>query len=319
MVNEIKPNKKKKLIHKLDMFCQSKYKVDFIIHELNKIPRKFYWKRLINSVENSPWQFAINKEGDNKNHILISLTTYPERYPAVVKTLKSLSLQTMKPDKIVVSIFEDDGILPELKELERYGIEFNIIPENLKPHNKYFYTMQKYSEYDIITVDDDCYYSKDLVSSLWNKHKEYPKCVCARRVHKMLWDTQGRLKKYDSWAQDWSHMKKPSMDLLATGVSGVYYPAHILPLETFNAENIKKSALLADDIWLKAMELKDEIPVVWVANRMSSPPDVEGTSQVGLYINNVYGNRNDVIIHEIEKIYPEIWSKSNLLKFDMKV
>lgn len=310
MVNDVKPSRIKKLIHKLDMFWQSKYKVYFIIHELNKIPRKFYWKRLISFVENSSWQFSINKDRENSNHILISLTTYPERYPAVIKTLKSLSLQTMKPDKIVVSIFEDDKISPELKELEKYGIEFNIVSENLKPHNKYFYTMQKYSGYDVITVDDDCYYSQDLVSSLWNKHKEYPECVCARRVHKMLWDEQGKLKPYDSWAQDWSHTKEPSMNLLATGVSGVYYPAHILPVETFNAGNIKKRALLADDIWLKAMELKAAIPVVWVPSRMSAPPDVEGISRTGLYVNNVYGNRNDVIIHEIEKLYSGIWNET---------
>ena len=56
-------------------------------------------------------------------------------------------------------------------------IELLNAKEDILGHKKYFYTMQKYKDLPIITVDDDSIYSKDLVQLLYDNYKKYPHCI----------------------------------------------------------------------------------------------------------------------------------------------
>ena len=71
--------------------------------------------------------------------------------------------------------------------------DVNIIynEENLKPHLKYFYTMQLYREYAIITLDDDLGYSYDTFESLFNAYVENPNIINGRRAHLMTFNNNG--------------------------------------------------------------------------------------------------------------------------------
>lgn len=291
-------------------FKKANFKWHIIETQIRKIPRKLEWKRIRKSVELSRWQYAIGKDERHDEKIMISLTTYPARYSCVVKTLKSIALQTMKPDKICIWIFNGDGLPDDHKLLEKYGIEFHLVNENLRSHNKYFFAMQEYPEYSIITIDDDCYYPKDLVECLWKTHQKYPDCICARRVHKMV-RKDGFLAPYITWGMDWRHDYEPRHDLIATGIGGVYYPASIMPRETFNKMNIIDTSLYADDIWLKAMELIHSIKVVWAPCSTTLPGAVKESQKSNLYSNNVDKNKNDEAIRKIEERYFGIWNKIN--------
>ncbi len=90
-------------------------------------------KALVNAVQNSRAEFGI------RPHIVISLTSYPARFNTVCKTLKSLLNQNMKPDRIIVYLdVVDEAVTTEMRDLEKYGIEYRTSMENLKPHTKYF-------------------------------------------------------------------------------------------------------------------------------------------------------------------------------------
>ena len=47
--------------------------------------------------------------------------------------------------------------------MSKYGVEIIQGDNRLRPHNKYFYVMQKYRDLPIITIDDDVKYSDNAI------------------------------------------------------------------------------------------------------------------------------------------------------------
>ena len=238
---------------------------------------------------------AVKKE-DCEHRIIVSLTSYGERLKTVDLTLNTLFCQTLKPDKIILCVSDKDyALLPaKLKTLERKGKIELLTVEDLRAHTKYFYTMQKYPDDIVITVDDDVLYRHDLVERLYAAHKLYPDCVCAMRVHRIKLDEDGEPLPYTEWKlRSTEYLLQPRNDYLATGVGGVLYPPHLFGQEIFNVQLIKELCYYADDIWLKIMELRSNVRVV-LADNDPTLTYTEGTQEGGLFNTNVGENRNDL-------------------------
>lgn len=283
------------------------YKILRISEHLLDVLVGMHVKRIVKS---SPLEYGINKEQRKENRIILSLTTYNKRYKTIGLTLKSLLLQTVKPDKIIVWLDDDipeNRITEEMKEFEKYGIEYRHTNLNIKPHNKYYHAMCEFPNDIIITVDDDIIYPKSMIEELINMYEKYPDSVCARRVHLMTFDSEDNLKKYNDWKYEYRRSTKPSHLLCATGVAGVLYPPHALPQEAFNADNIKEYCLNADDIWLKVMEIKNDVKVVWAKNHLVLPPLVKNSQTFTLNSINVLQNENDKYIQNLQNKYPEVF------------
>lgn len=102
------------------------------------------YSRFIIPLKHKKLEQDINKSGFvyGVKHapVIVSLTSYPKRFPTLPVTLKSLLLQSHKPDKIVVYLDCDKTELTdELLSIQRYGVTFAFVAENLKPHLKYFF------------------------------------------------------------------------------------------------------------------------------------------------------------------------------------
>lgn len=284
------------------------YKIIRISEHLLDVLVGIYVKRI---VKKSSLEHGINIEQRRKTKIILSLTTYNKRYKTIGLTLKSLLLQTVKPDKIIVWLDDDipeNRITEEMKGFEKYGIEYRHTNLNIKPHNKYYHAMCEFPNDIIITVDDDIIYPKSMIEELINTYEEYPNSVCARRVHLMTFDSDDNLKKYNDWKYEYRKSTKPSHLLCATGVSGVLYPPHALPKEAFNVDNIKELSLNADDIWLKVMEIKNDVKVVWAKNHLVLPPLVKNSQTFTLNSTNVLQNENDIYIQKLQEKYPEVFA-----------
>lgn len=256
-------------------------------------------------VKVSKKSYALNQEVREKR-IIVSMTSYPARFSNIHLTLKSLMLQTMKPDKIIVWLDEDVERAQYTKRminLEQYGIEYQPISGNLMPHKKYLHAMQAYPDDIIITVDDDLIYSSDLIASLMRTHKQYPKAVCARRLHQMKKDADGNIMPYNDWQGEYTQSRVPAHDLLATGVGGVLYPPHCLDSRAFDTELIERLCLKADDIWLKFMELLVGTKVVWAACAIPMPQVIEKSQKTSLKTENVQQNKNDIYFRNVAEYF----------------
>lgn len=242
---------------------------------------------------------------NHADDLIVSLTSYPARLETLHLVIRSLLKQSLLPQKIILWLGNDtkESDLPKkLKALTRFSFEIHFVNDNLKPHKKYFYVMQEYSQSAVVTVDDDLIYDANLLRDLYECHKRNPACVCARRVNLMTKTSDGILASYKKWKWECKDVTEPSFSLLATGCGGVLYPASALPKEAFDVIAIKDYCLDTDDIWLKFMELKAGLKVVWTNSKVVHPMTVRHSQKTALYTSNVSErNQNDVNIQRMQE------------------
>ena len=164
---------------------------------ISEVIRKSYYhmiyvyngKKIVAKVNKANYEYGIKRNKNFGQKIIVSMTTYPKRFSDLELCLKSLLLQTIKPDKIIVYLGADSvgmDLPSNIKRFEEYGIEFKIDEENnLRSYKKFFYAMQEYPDDIIITVDDDSYYPPTLIENLIKMHNQYPGYICSNRCHLM--------------------------------------------------------------------------------------------------------------------------------------
>lgn len=224
-----------------------------------------------------------------KKKIIVSVTSYKKRMKKLHICIKSIFLQSVQPDKIILYLHVNDKeyVTRELYGLEKSGLEIRFVDEDLKPHKKYYYAMREFPDDIIITVDDDAMYSSKLIENLLKTHYIYPKYIIAARGRMIDFDILSRkFKPYDEWNLN-TRENIPSMKLLATGVGGVLYPPRVLDYSILlNKKEIKKY-IETDDLWLKAVEIVSEVPTVLCSKKVDmNRIDIEEVQKDGLFNTN---------------------------------
>lgn len=234
-------------------------------------------------------------------NFIVSLTSYSKRINTLHICLESIFSQTLMPKKVILyldSSIHANEIPEEVNIYVKKGLEINFVSADICSHNKYYYTFQNYPDDIVITVDDDVIYDKLTFFNLFQTHQKYPNAVCATRVTCMMFNNKKLILSYNDWISEYDQLKYPSKMLLAVGVGGILYPPHIFTAETFNRDLIIRLALTADDIWLKIMELRNHIPVVWTGQLPQHPMQIPNTSNVGLW-RNINKYKNDEYIKNL--------------------
>ena len=251
---------------------------------------------------------------DESSRIIVSLTTYPARISTVWITIASLLAQTMKPYKVILWLAEEqfpEHKIPEsLEKMKQRGLEIRFC-EDLKPHKKYYYAIQEYPEYYIITVDDDIFYPENHIERLWDGHEKYPGNIICQWSHQIGFTEQGEFQPYNEWIDN--DEDNPSYLTLAVGCGGVLYPPGCLSPEAFDSQKITKYALYADDLWLKCMEILNDCKVVNCNQAAMIYFNIVSTMKSGLWTHNTGQSRNnDIVWRQLMELYPEV--KDKLLK-----
>lgn len=224
---------------------------------------------------------------------IVSLASYYKRIQTLHVCLNSLFSQTLKPKKIILYLDDTVNMSTLPKQIYQYvndGLEIIQVSSELKSHNKYFYSLKEYSDSVVITVDDDVVYDRNLFSILINSYLRFPCAISAARVHYIMFEENGRIQPYQNWIFEYNKILTPSMRLFATGVGGILYPPNVMPQETFDSSELMALSLGADDIWLKFIQIRYGIPVVWSGQIEQHPPQIEGTKELGLYKINRFMN-----------------------------
>ena len=242
--------------------------------------------------------------------IILSLTSYIQRFNTLHICLESLFNQTYMPDEIVLYINEPLSLLPgSVMKFVDMGLHIEIIDGDLGPHNKYFHSLKEHPNDIIITVDDDVIYPKDLLLKLINQHSLFPNAVIAGRAHRMLLNEFNDPLPYEEWEHECKLYNVPSMSLVATGVGGILYPPMCMNKEVLNSEAIIRLCKYADDIWLKCMQYINKTPVCLIKQEKQHPDIISQTQECGLYHMNREKHQNDVYLANIIKEYNIIFTK----------
>lgn len=247
-------------------------------------------------------QCGINRTEDGRREkITVSLTSFGKRLELVHIAIKSLMVQTMKADAIVLYLAEEDSRkkIPQEEELIKAGLRIERNVKDLKSHKKYFYAVQEYSENLIITVDDDVMYDDRLIEDLYAEHLKYPGTVICRRGHRMT-KRDGKIAPYDLW-EGCVKTVMPEKGICATGVGGVLYPCGKYREAFLDERGIRKSALYGDDLWLKAIELMWGISTYAIGELPARI--IEGSQDEALYKENADNKRNDTYLDSLQQYF----------------
>lgn len=256
-------------------------------------------------------------EKDSK--VIVSLTTYGVRINTVYLTIESLGFQSLKPNRILLWLDENEftlGSLPlSLKKLQARGLEIHFC-KNIKSYKKLIPTLELIENCNIVTVDDDILYPYGFLDHFMIEN-ELTKgaCVLSYRAHKITFDNNNNILPYLKWQHEYRSTDE-RLDLTPTGNLGVFYPAGCFDDEVKDESKFMEYAPNADDLWFKVMTLRKGIKCKVIINgRYSSNDFIELPNDYtnSLGFGNVNNGGNDRQLSALDEVYniKEILRKNN--------
>lgn len=210
---------------------------------------------------------GINREMTRETQIIVSLTSYEERFNDLPITIYSLLNQSLKPDRIILWLSDKYKDLTELPyEITQYiknGLEIRFV-NDIGSYTKAIYAFKEFSGSIIVTADDDIYYPTDWLKKLYLSYIAHPEDIQVHRAHKVNLSLP-----YEKWEK---HVKEESAryDNFLTGVGGVLYPPKCFSNEVLREDVFLKNAPNADDIWFWIMALVHNRKIRVVQNHIKT-------------------------------------------------
>lgn len=299
-------------IRTLDFFESMKLPHNNLIAKIKYIRYgAFLWYRILSFCENSVVKgLPVKNLSLNKNRrgerIIASLTSYPGRINVVHLAIKSIFLQTVKPDLIVLWLarnqFPNGVDNKELKNLVERGLEIRYI-DDYRSYKKYMVALQKQQSNElVITFDDDIIYHPHTIENCLKKHNEFPNSIVVSQSLRIA-IVDKKIQDYRKWKVNQIANSPSYLNMPLTG-SGCLYPYGILNEDAFNWELIKKLAPNTDDLWIMAQSVLSGIRVVAVDKQAKIFTTVDDSQASHLAMINCIDGGNDITVQRLITNYP---------------
>ncbi len=244
--------------------------------------------------------------------LIVSLTSFPGRINTVHHTIETLLKQTLRPDRLILWLSDnqfpnkEDDLPNELLKLKEFGLEI-LWCEDLKSYKKLVPALKMFPNDIIITADDDMYYQKDWLQSLYEKYLENPNNIYTRRAC--------RIEKKGDYFMILPHYldnnKKIDFSNQLMGGAGTLYPPNSLHSDIFDKDKILNLIPTFDDIYFWAMAVMAGTKIGLVQNKDLNFYNVENSQNEALCkTNGKSQNMNDIeAFNIIFEQYPQIIQK----------
>ena len=252
----------------------------------------------------------LNTETREKK-IIATLTTYPARINCVHLAIKSIMLQTYKPDRIILwladSQFPDRKLPEELTELEEYGLEI-LWMHDLHSNKKFFYpVLNQQKDELVITFDDDIIYSKKTIERLINKHNEYPECMVCERAQ--AYDSTNPYQPGRWITISDKGVKAPSYSLNPSPGGGCLIPYGLFWKDVCDEEKINTLAHHHDDVWFMFMCVQNGSKIIKTRKFHKTFSVITDSQIEQIAMDNVQNNSNLQVVENLSKVYPDAWER----------
>ena len=254
-------------------------------------------------------------DNERTQKLIVSLTSFPKRMeiPHVVPlALYSLLNQSMKPDKIILYLSEEEfprgetDVPQEILDFVSHGLAIRFVEKNIRSYKKLVPALREFPYDFIVTADDDIWYPSNWLKKLWETSLRYPGMTIGHRFKYVTTNCE-RIMNYNSWDCDTPTPQGAYRNFL-TGGGGSLYPPGILHRNVVKEELFMKIAPTADDIWFWAMTVLNGNKIAVVPHGYNAfigllPEENPGPM---LSTENVYASGNDIAIKQLFAHYPEL-------------
>lgn len=246
--------------------------------------------------------------------LIVSLTSYPDRIKTVEKTINTILQQSVKPDKIILWLAKEQfkngrNDLPKtLLDLEKLGLTIDWC-EDLRSYKKLIPTLKKYPNSIIVTADDDIYYEKDWLESLYNAYLKNPNNIYVRRAIRVKL-TKDRIIRLSDRQINYRNYFEPSMLNQLVGCGGCLYPPQSLYKDILDENKFMSLIPTHDDVYFWFMTILNNKKVQIIKGFDANVYCIEGTQEFGLCKKNNdkngEGMTNQQAYDLMLKEYPEV-------------
>lgn len=238
-------------------------------------------------------------------YLVVSLTSYKGRFDNLHLTLRSLLLQEMCPDLLILWIAEDEKAdIPEaVWQLEQYGLNIHFC-EDIRSYKKIIPTLTSYPDSFIATADDDIFYQPNWLKELVNSWDGDNKTIVAHRAHKIVLDKKSKPVTYQKWKWEVGADEASDGLIVPTGCAGVLYPPNVFHSDVNNIDAFMKLSPTTDDIWLywmaslngaKAKCSNHDFSIIeWPS---------QASSETSLWQKNINEGGNDLAVRKLMERY----------------
>ena len=256
--------------------------------------------------------------------LIVSLTTFKERINEVHLAINTLLHQTLKPDEVILWLAKDEfenreNDLPEsLTRLIKYGLTIKWVDKDIKSYKKLLPALNEYPEDIIVCADDDIYYRKNWLKTLYNSYLQNPEAIHCHRAHKITFGDCGQILPYNDWVMGVKKQEAGSV-ILPTSGAGLLIPPGTLYKDINNIDLIQQLAPDADDLWIWTMINLNHTKIYLVKNHISYIISTNTLRDFGfrkgfrLCNTNCEGG-NDKQLDAIIKHYPELVTIINQIR-----
>lgn len=275
-----------------------------------------YWYILLRWLENRSIlkeEFPSNPLNTEKREefIIASLTSYPARINYVWIAIKSILLQTCRPDRVVLWLAEEQFPTRELPEnltnLQQYGLEIKWV-KDIYGHKKYRVpVMEQKPNEVVITFDDDIIYSPKCIERLIKKHREYPHALICDRGQ--TFDDRNQLNPGKWVVISNIGVKEPTYSMNPSPGGGCLIPFGAFHPDATKEEYFRPLAYKNDDLWYMFMCAANGTRMVKTRKYHKIFSVVDGSQGEQMATENVMGDRNKPIMEGLKNAYPEAWRR----------
>lgn len=232
--------------------------------------------------------FNGNKMGisDDKRdrELMVSITTYGARIHTVHIVIESLMLQTVKADKIVLWLTQDEFTCDQIPEIlkwqEKRGLTIRYC-RDIKSYKKLIPAITECPNDLIITADDDIVYPIDHIERLYKAYLKEPEIIHCCRAHLIKYNSDNCILPYKEWELETQYPKESTKIFPTGGAGALYYPG-CFDADIIREEIFMKYCPFADDIWFKYMSYRTGVKCKIIPNSLK----LEDCKQINLHQHN---------------------------------
>ena len=251
--------------------------------------------------------------------IIVSLTSFPERMHDVHYCLYSLLNQEFKPDKVILWLADsqfpnrENDIPEDVLKLKKNGLSIEWC-DDLRSYKKIIPALKQYPDSYIVTADDDIFYPKNWLKTIWEAYQMYPNTIISSRTRRMKFDQNHSILKYTEW--DFPTDKLSSFINFPTNGAGSLFFPNSLSDEIFNENLFLSLCPSGDDIWIWAMAVLNETKITSIGNPMADLNYVNLAREYGIYDDFTLwqmnqAGENDIQLKNVLEEFPKIKENIN--------
>lgn len=239
--------------------------------------------------------------------IVVSLTTFGQRYYDAYVAIESIMQGTVKPNRIILWVSDDLKSVPipmTLQKQMKRGLEIRF-RKDIRSYTKLIYALKEFPNALNITVDDDVIYPYDTVENLVNTHLQHPNKICSNVVLRLPEHLEDCSINHLDFVTTPNEICKR---YILEGFSGVLYPPHALHDEVFNESVFMDICKYADDIWFSAMAMLNGTEIVYAQPHLEYVRQFDNPHVQSVALQNI--NKRGESLNDIQA--KAVFSKYNL-------